>query len=292
MKQVYALHQIHSATEIPFSEAAYSRFKFGDGQAAEDFGKALGTGFVQTMGDELLQQKQVVVLASPFSGIPTASYYMKQAFVKILNRFLAWHEKPAVEECKIYRSTTYRIDYGNLTAEERLQLIGNDSFYTDQHFLKDKFLIFIDDIRITGSHQKVIERMMQQLGMENAHCFVYFAELANKTIHPNIENYLNYFEVKSLDDLRSFIFNGYFSFNTRVVKFLLAADTKALGILLQEGSTTFIEQLADWSISNGYHTMEEYQHNYYYLLSILQSNKIDYHGNQFTKGAKREPERT
>ncbi len=293
MQKIFSLHKIHATNEIPFSEAAYSRFKFGDGLAATQFGHQLGYAFVEQHLQVLLQiQEQIVVLASPFSGIPTASFYMKEAFVKQLNRFLALHQKPVVEEAKIYRTTTYRIDYGSLSAEERLALIGNDSFYTDTHFLAGKFLIFIDDIRITGSHQKVIELMMQQQGMTNPHCFAYFAELANNTIHPNIENYLNYFEVKSPDDLRSFIFSHHFSFNTRVVKFLLAADTMVLDGLLQEAPATFVENLADWAISNSYHTMEEYQHNFNFLLTILHLKQTTFYGYQSSKGTKREPERT
>jgi hypothetical protein len=287
MNLVYSLHQIENATQIPFSEAAYSRFKFGDGEAAKAFGSELGKAFAQQNQQLLLNQPQIVVLASPFSGIPTASFFMKNAFVKMLNRFLALHGKPVAEECKIYRDTTYRIDYGNLSAEERLALIGRDSFYTDKQYLANKFLIFIDDIRITGSHQTVIERMMQSLGMHNPHCFVYFAELTNKSIHPSIENYLNYFQVKSLDDMRSFIFNCHFCFNTRVVKFLLAADTAMLNSLLENSPAGFVENLADWAISNSYHTMEEYQHNFNFIITIL--NKNDFYGNQLTKGTKREP---
>ena len=290
MQQVFSLHKIHSSSDIPFSEAAYSRFKFGDGLAAEHFGHTLGQAFVKQYAENLLLHKQIVVLASPFSGIPTASFYMKNAFVKMLNRYLASHHGNVVEECKIYRNTSYRIDYGNLSAAERMELIGNDVFYTDKYFLADKFLIFIDDIRITGSHQQVIEKMMFDAGMNNQHCFVYFAELANKNIHPNIENYLNYFEVKTLTDLHLFIFNRHFSFNTRVVKYLLSADTASLGVLLQEAPVSFIEDLADWAISNNYQSMEDYQANFNFILTIL--NKPEFYGNQSSKGSKREPERT
>lgn len=290
MQQVFSLHKIYAHNEIPFSELAYSRFKFGDGEAANHFGHALGLAFIQQYHYQLLCKQQIVVLASPFSGIPTASFYMKNAFVKELNRYLAAEQKNVVEEAKIYRNTTYRIDYGNLSAEERIELIGNDSFYTDVNFLKDKFLIFIDDIRITGSHQKVIELMMAQQQMTNPHCFVYFAELANPDIHPSIENYLNYFKVKTPDDLRSFIFSNHFCFNTRVVKFLLSAAPEIFSELMLEAPSNFTENLADWAISNTYHNIPEYLHNFNLLLTII--NKPQFYGNQSSKGSKREPERT
>jgi len=290
MQQIFSLHKIYATNEIPFSEAAYSRFKFGDGLAAAQFGHSLGLAFIQQYHYQLLSMQQLVVLASPFSGIPTASFYMKNAFVKQLNRFLAAAQKTVVEEAKIYRNTTYRIDYGNLSAEERIQLIGNDSFYTDKHFLKNKFLVFIDDIRITGSHQKVIEMMMEQQEMNNPHCFVYFAELANPSIHPSIENYLNYFEVKSPEDVRSFIFSNHFCFNTRVVKFLLSADAGVFSSLLEEAPGGFAENLADWAISNSYHNMEEYLQNFNLLLTIL--NQPQFYGYQSSKGPTREPQRT
>ena len=46
MNKRFSLHSIESAEACTFSEAAYSRFKFGDTAVAEQFGKELFAGFI------------------------------------------------------------------------------------------------------------------------------------------------------------------------------------------------------------------------------------------------------
>jgi hypothetical protein len=61
------------------------------------------------------------------------------------------------------RTITYKEDYGELDAEQRLlKLIGNDSFHIDKMFLKGKTLVFLDDIRITGGHERMIMKMIDE----------------------------------------------------------------------------------------------------------------------------------
>ena len=67
-----------------------------------------------------------------------------------------------IELRKINRTTTYSVDYGELSAKERLKLISNDIFKINENFNGDEILIFIDDIKITGSHEFVIKRMLKK----------------------------------------------------------------------------------------------------------------------------------
>jgi hypothetical protein len=149
---------------------------------------------------------------------------MKNYFVFRLNRWLAENNLPVVQETKVHRTITYKEDYGELNAEQRMSLIGNDSFHIDAEFLKGKTLIFLDDIKITGSHERMISKMIGQYNLHNDIYMLYFAELANLSIHPNIENYLNYHDVKSIFDLDVIISGGNFCVNTRVVKYILNYD--------------------------------------------------------------------
>lgn len=261
MKKHFSLHKIAHAHEFSFSPAAYSRFKFGDDLVAENFGKALAIAFISECGNEINLRKQLVVLSSPYAFIPTASFSMKNYFVIHLNRYLAENHYPVVQEAKVYRSVTYREDYGELDAQQRINLIGNDSFHIDQSFLEDKILIFLDDIKITGGHERMITKMLQQYNVTNQTWLLYFAELINSDIHPNIENYLNYFSVKSLFDLDDIINEGRFAINTRIVKYILNTDAGIFDIFIQNKSQWFIEQLYDMAIGNGYHLIDAYTVN-------------------------------
>ena len=114
-----------------------------------------------------------------------------------MNLFLAEHDKKACLESKIYRNQTYVVDYGNLNFEERVKLISNDTYYIDKNIIDGKFCIFVDDIKITGSHELTVNKILNQYNVTGNYVFVYYAELLNKQIHPNIENFYNYYAVNN-----------------------------------------------------------------------------------------------
>lgn len=269
MNEIYALHSITSREAPGFDSAGYSRFKFGDGEVARRFGRELARGFAAQRLPQIPETAQLVVLPSPFSFIPTASYWMTQAFTRELNRALVERERTVAQEVKIGRSITYRDDYGNLTFAERIKLIGNDTFRVDTTALEGKTLIFVDDIRITGSHQLVIERMMERYGLSNPRTFTYYGQLTNPEVHPNIENHLNYYAVKSLGDLLPIVQSAHFRINTRLVKYILNHAPADSQPFLEQQSTAFLDELYDMALGNEYHLIAEYEPTVSVLSQLL-----------------------
>jgi hypothetical protein len=199
-------------------------------------------------------------------------FTLKTHFVSILNRWLARHNLPVVQECKVHRTITYKEDYGELDAAQRLQLIGNDSFHIDKMFLKDKTLVFLDDIRITGGHERMIKKMINEYELDNPVYMLYFAELINHNIHPSVENYLNYFSVQTIFDLDDIINGGNFCINTRIVKYILNYEHESFCVFLQNKNEAFINELYDMALGNSYHTMDSYQLNLNYIKNQLVTN--------------------
>jgi hypothetical protein len=265
----YSLHKIDNGLNFGFNPDDYSRFKFGDNQVAKAFGKSLADGFIKDFLEDSAISDQIVVISSPYCFIPTATFAMKNYFVYQLNHWLAEHNKLVVQEAKIHRTITYKEDYGALSAEERLKLIGNDSFHVDKDFLKDKVLFFLDDIKITGSHEKMILKMVKEYGLTNNIFMLYFAELVNDEIHPNIENYLNYHQIKSVLDLDAVVKGGNFCFNTRIVKYILNCDFNSFQSFLEQQNDEFIHSLYNLSLGNSYHTIESYSENFNYLKNYI-----------------------
>jgi len=101
---------------------------------------------------------------------------------------------------------------------------------------------------------------------------LYFAELTNPDIHPNIENYLNYFEVKSIFDLDAIINSGSFCINTRIVKYILNYQHDSFRVFLGNQNKTFITELYNMALGNSYHTMESYLLNLNYIKDYLFTN--------------------
>lgn len=280
LSRCYARHKIYDRDHLindnfPFSPKKYSKFKFGDKTAAREFGYALAKGFINSFmekvfeSDNLWSAKQIVVVSSPYCFIPTATFAMKDYFIQCLNDWLVKHDYPVVQEAKIYRTITYTEDYGGLSSEEREKLIGKDGFYIDREFVKNKFVLYLDDIKITGSHEKVIRKMISDCNLEHEYLFLYYAQLANIEVHPKIENDLNYAFVKSLLDLDKIIKNDHFLLNTRVVKYILNSPFEEFKNFINYQSKKFVNTVYHSAMGNSYHLIDNYKTNFTYLKTMI-----------------------
>jgi len=253
--------EIHSTSNVPFSALEYSLFKFGDEKMAKKFGKLTAEKFISTFKDVLLSDKEIIVLPSPYSSIPTASGVMAKYFKQYVNKFLYKNNRKSLLEAKIHRYKTYSEDYGTLTAEERLQLISKDTYHFDSEFLNDRFCIFLDDIKITGSHEKVIKKLIEESNIEGDFCFLYWAAITNKDIPAQFENELNYHSIKILNDLTTIINKKNYSFNTRTIKFILISNTILVKEFIEKIERSKLKDIFNLAISNNYHLMDEYREN-------------------------------
>jgi hypothetical protein len=264
----YSLHKIIEEEIYPFPAEEYSWFKFGDKYYAEKFAIELFNGFVNKHPDLLLSNKEIIILPSPYLSIPTASNFLCYYFKKQLNNFLFKNNKKACVESKIFRNQTYVTDYGNLDFEDRVKLISNDTYYIDRNFINGKLCIFVDDIKITGSHEHTVNKILNQYNIDGDFVFVYYAELANKEIHPKIENHYNYYAVKNVEDILKIINGKHFQYNTRIVKFILSLDAEKFSYLINNISNQKCNELFHLAVSNNYHQISDYKSN-------LTSIKID-----------------
>lgn len=257
----FSAYQVTDEKEFGFPAEKYSKFKFGSTNIAREFGHILADRFINQLFKFDYEGKPIVVLPSAYSHIPTASCFMAIHFVDKLNQFLYQNGYPPVETGKIHRNVTYREDYGDMTADERYDLIKRDKFHIDETLLKNKILIFVDDIKITGTHERVIIKMLDDFDIQN-HCYLlYFAELGDPSICPKTENYLNHFYVKNLTDLQSIVDKDDFEFNTRIVKYILNSNKEACWQFLQNQTTSLINKLYYKALGNEYYKFPEYRAN-------------------------------
>ncbi|MDP9955750.1 hypothetical protein J2X97_001387 [Epilithonimonas hungarica] len=270
MNKRFSLHKIENEFDCPFDETGYSRFKFGDTYYAKSFAKELFDGFIKEFGKEILAQNEIILFPSPYNSIPTASNFLCSYFKEHLNYFLFENNRAGCIEGKIHRQQTYVQDYGNMSFEERITLISNDTYYIDKSFVDGKFCIFIDDIKITGSHEKTVDRILKEYNVNGEFIFVYFAELINNEIHPKIENHYNYYRIKTTQDLIEVMNSEHFRFNTRITKFILLMEDSDFEQIYQNISEQRREEMLHWAISNNYHQVEEYQKNIIKLKDKIQ----------------------
>ena len=271
----FAAFGIESTDRIGFLPSDYSKFKHGANDIARKFGEELAERFIEQCFPNTYDGKRLVVIPSAYSHIPTASYYMAMHFVNVLNVYLYQKKHSVVEVAKINRTVTYREDYGEMSAEERFNLIKGDKFVIDKAFLADKRLIFIDDIKITGTHERIIVKMLNDHDISNDCYMLYYGELRNKNIPPNIENYLNNYSIKSLNDIEQIINSGHFVFNTRVVKLILNAESKSFRDFIYNRDKEFVKNLYYNAVGNEYFKFNVYLQNLNELSNIVNclSNK-------------------
>lgn len=269
-KFVFSANKITSAdlTKCPFDPIEYSKFKFGSKRVARTFGRQLAEAFWESFR-RMDCDEQIVVFPSPYNFIPTATFILKDYFIRYFNDFLIDSGNLPVEEGKIVRNTTYREDYGALSGEERMKLIGNDRFHTDKEFVQGKTLIFIDDIRVTGSHERMIDKLANEYELDNECHFIYFASVENSEIPAQIENELNYSYVNSLLDINRIIHDEEFIFNTRTVKFILNSNPDECREFLNYQSGKILSNLYHLAIGNSYHLIDEYKTNFKLLREIV-----------------------
>ncbi|SOD12662.1 phosphoribosyltransferase family protein [Pedobacter xixiisoli] len=285
MNLSYSRYKITDKNNCPFSESEYSKFKFGDSAIARKFADELFDGFIAEHKDLILSNEEIVILPSPYHSIPTASNYLSFYFKTKMNTFLYEHNRKALVESKIYRNQTYTTDYGNLDYEQRVKLIANDTYYIDRNFIDGKLCLFLDDIKITGSHEHIVKKILEQYNVQGKFVFMYYAELKNSDIHPNIENYYNYFYVKDIESLSTIINAQSFVFNTRTVKYILKLEKSELLLLVAQVEDTLLEQLFHLAVSNNYHTIADYQENLAYINQSIKNKITHNYGYQFTEGS-------
>ena len=268
----YALHRITDAERPGFSPADYSRFKYGDGDVAVAFGRQLAAGFLERYAELLREREEVVFVPPPFQAIPTAAHALGEAFRQNVNDALYGMGKASLLTSKIHRYKTYAADYGAMDAAQRLALISADAYHLDAAFLRDRLVVFLDDIRITGSHELIIRRQLDRHGVEGDFVFVYFAALDNPDVHPDFENHLNYYAVDSPEAVAELIGAGDFRLNTRVTKYILRLSADEWAGLLGPTDAAFRRCLLSAAIANDYHLMKEYRDN------VARLHQLVHHG--------------
>lgn len=272
----YSIHSINNISKPPFSPQDYSRFKFGDYLVAETFAKELFDFFkIQLLDDVLKVTQSIIIYSSPYAHIPTSSCYLTAEFYKLFTNYLNSIKGNLinVKLGKINRSQSYTEDYGALNATQRYDLIKNDTYSFFDVPEENSLCIFIDDISITGTHQRVIENLMKNSNYTNKSIFLYFAKLDNPQIEPSFENDLNFAFVNSIERLLEVIVSDTFKITTRTTKFILSLKDIDFNLLIESileyEKYEIISYFYNNAVLNNYEKIAIYENNLIKLRSAL-----------------------
>lgn len=264
----FAAHNFTHFEHIPFNPELYSSLKFGDGHTAVAFGHELAIKFFQQHAPRLFTQ-DVVVIPSPYNHIQNAATLMTKAFVDKLNDLLIHANGSHVEYSVVHRKVTYTNDYGFLPKEKRGELLANDVFYLNNAFYEGKTLIFVDDIRITGTHEDKIHKCLSDQGLVNDVMYLYYAIYDGE--QAEIEAQLNFASSVSVEMLANNWIQDpkRYKVIVRPTKFILGADPTVVMEHLPKVPKDILRELYFGSLAEGYYKVPKYQHNLQLIKSLV-----------------------
>lgn len=252
----FSVHQFSDLSTARFCPSTYSRLKFGSDLAAKEMGHELAREFFHAHADAILANR-CVVISSPYNFIENAATLMTKHFINKINEMSVNSRGEQVEYSIIHRKVSYTNDYGFLSKEKRKGLIDNDSFYLNRDFIEGKLLIFIDDVRITGTHEDKLKEILIRDGIKNDAFFLYFANYNGNS--PSIEADLNFSSVKNLEDYVELTKEDGHQVIIRPIKYMLGQKLDVLAGALKQFTNEFIEKLYFGCFAEGYHKIPNYQ---------------------------------
>lgn len=256
------INDLHSAVKHD-----YSLFKHGSFKETLAFATLLGSEIavdIVTRNSKL----PIVFIGAPFNKVPVASTFL--AHYAAMTTMM--HTGKHIEVLKVDRQHSYHDDYGDMNAEDRNKSLSGESFTIDPNLLKGKLVYFIDDIYITGAHERrmvnAIEKMKDVCDFNFTFC--YFLKLTDPTCDPKIEKLLNNHTI-DLNELTGVVSaENTLLVNTRLTKLVLRSDIEVFKAFIASSSLITARQLLIAAEANSYHMHPLYETNYYYLKERLE----------------------
>lgn len=257
MHNHFSANTFSSLEDALFSIKNYSRLKFGSTSVARIFGIELADKFFQAHAGSLLAER-CVVIPSPFNHVQNAATLLTHEFINRLNHLLVNANGTHVEYDVIHRKVSYISDYGFLDADKRKELIDNDSFYLNAEFYQGKTLIFVDDVRITGTHENKLKEVLENNDIYNDCHFIYYGDYVGTD--PTIESKINFAALPNgIHDFAVIAQEEGHQMIVRPLKFILSQHSAVVHNLMGSLSDSQIRAIYNGCLGEGYYMIPSYQ---------------------------------
>jgi hypothetical protein len=269
MENIVSAHKITNDKEFSFDPTIYSKFKYGCVSSSVAMAEELVRTFLHH--DKLYnivdEDTEIVIVPYAYRSIPSAATFLADNIRLILN----WHYHNKglcpVSSTKIHREVICEPDFGTLSEEERNEILSNERLSLNEDIVKNKFVLFVDDIRVTGAHERLVESMINTYP-HKSHIHLYYAETAPGIV-PTIENTLNKFYVKGGEELVEILSSKHYM-AARMIKEILRLDRGNISRFVNSFSTLdlFIN-IINHAIAEGYDKLSTFKNNFNYLKNIV-----------------------
>lgn len=256
----------HGYCDINVGE--YSEFKYGRGDIAREYGMAMARLLLHNH-PELLEEDELYVSSSAYKAAPPASNSLVEPFVTTANTLADYAGSSLnVVHFKIDRTNITQGDYAAMTVAEREVIMSRNGLVIPKGVnVSGQKVVALDDIFVTGSHEKSIEKLMQKSGVDTTY-YLYIMRVRGGHLSPQIEAQINGTTVTSIDDvLRLAETSIPFIPNARMCKFILSKSESDIARFVEQVDPVHLEKITDYATDDGLGDMESYRAGYESLLA-------------------------
>lgn len=233
-----------------FDTMSFSRMKFGSLPDIRKFAEQVA----ETIDPELVSNNTVVA-AVEYDYAPAAGVLLAEEVDRILN------QKHNVELpfLRIRQHNTPTVDFATLSREERSAYLHTIIYIVEPDTVRDKNIIFVDDIRTTGGHEAVARENLGNLPREVTYAY---AAILDPNSDPRMEQMLTMAAISSIEDIAKIMLSEQFVVTTKLCKYLLAYEqTEDIAKLARMVPPTRLKKLYVCMKNSFYNTVPAYAFN-------------------------------
>jgi hypothetical protein len=211
--------RLRTLTGEEFRPIRYSRFKYGDADAAEHYAAGL-SGRLWESG-LLSWPRRPVITTAPYKFLPTASYELARHVREHLNE----HRPEGAAPVEIVPLQMRYVDAGNYSArsqDERQQILNEAGLHLGAGDVAGRQVLLIDDAVVSGTAETRAVAVLTEAGAADVvGAYALEIDRASALAAPEVEDKLNHAFVRDLDSLLEIYASASAVLNIRTVKYVL-----------------------------------------------------------------------
>ncbi len=240
----------------------YSRFKYGDGNAADMLGGLLAEQFIETHDAD---EATLLVTSSAYKTAPPAARALQDSFVARMGELA---RPNAVATFKINRANLTNGDYAQMGLEERQKVMAANGLSLPEDLeVEGKDIVILDDISVTGSHESMLRKLLVPESPASIQ-YGYILSVTNGTEHPGIEAAINASSISTIEDVLPLVTSKKFKPNARLCKFILAQSLCDIKQFVEACDTEVVSKIEHYVTGDELVQLPRYAHTVPLLLSL------------------------
>lgn len=234
--------------------ADYSRFKYGDGEISQHLGSLLAAQYLASVD---ITETELFVTSSAYKCAPPAARSLQDTFVATVS--MMTDNQIAVRPFKIDRQNLTNGDYAAMSADERIEVMKRNGLKLPYDLaLKDKAVVILDDICVTGAHEASLHALIDPQEPAAIH-YGYVLEVSNGSEAPGIEAKINAISVSALEDALHISRQPNFILNARFCRFVLSLNSTEREIFIAQSEPALLTKMSNYVVGDQLKEVEAYK---------------------------------